>query len=226
LGACSIHQKGTAAVHLIIVRHGQSTGNITNDDVPDGPLTPLGEQQARETAVRLANSGITHVLSSPLLRALATASAIAAACGVPRVEVWPELQEHRHSLHRGFGRTELLRNFPSAVFPDSFEAEGWDHGGETYESALERGTSAIKALRGRYGKSDRVVVVSHGGFANYLLRGLLHIPPSRHVWFIMNNCGMSRVRFIPDDQEPEDPYFPAEAEVICVNDVSHLSVVS
>jgi broad specificity phosphatase PhoE len=213
-------------VQLIIVRHGQSTGNITTDDVPDGPLTPTGEQQAREVAARLAGSGITHVLSSPLIRALATASAIAAAAGIERVEVWPELQEHRHSLHRGFGRAELLRNYPNAVFPDSIEAEGWDHGGETYESAVERGISAIAALRSRHGPNDRVVVATHAGFANHLLRGLLHIPTTNRIWFIINNCGISRVRFIPENVQSSDPYYPAEAEVICVNDVSHLSVVS
>lgn len=212
-------------MHLIIVRHGQSTGNVSTDDIPDGPLTPLGERQARETADRLAGSGITHVLCSPLLRALATASAIAAAAGVQRVDVWPELQEHRHSLHRGFGRAELLRNFPNAVFPDSVEAEGWDHGGETYESAIERGIDAIAALRERHGPRDVVAVVSHGGFANYLLRALLHVPPANRVWFVLNNCSISRVRFVGED-EPADPYFPAVAEVICVNDVSHLSEVS
>ena len=66
---------------LIIVRHGQSTGNITTDDVPDGELTPLGRQQAAETAARLAGEGITHVLASPLVRALATGTAIADAAG-------------------------------------------------------------------------------------------------------------------------------------------------
>src|SRR5947209_8359806 len=108
-------------MHLIIVRHGQSTGNITTDDVPDGELTPLGWQQARETAARLANSGITHVVSSPLIRALATGSAIAEACGLDRVDVWPELQEHRsprEGLHRGFGRDVLLAQFPLARFED------------------------------------------------------------------------------------------------------------
>jgi broad specificity phosphatase PhoE len=197
-------------MQLIIVRHGQSTGNITTDDVPDGELTPLGRQQAQETAARLVPDRITHVLSSPLVRALATGTTIADATGIGQVEVWPELQEHR----------------PNAVFPESVEAEGWDHGGETYESALERGCGAIAALRARYSPRDIVVVATHGAFASYLLRALLHIPPQLSIWFRMNNCGISRVEFANPSGHDSQWRYDAEAEIVCVNDVAHLSIVS
>lgn len=137
-------------MHLFIVRHGQSTGNITNDDVPDAELTPLGQQQAREAGIRLASEGITHVLCSPLVRALHTATEVAQACGIDTISVMPELQETRRSVHRGFGRSELLQRFPLAQFPHTIEGDGWDHGGETYESGLERGFSAIETLRSHF----------------------------------------------------------------------------
>jgi broad specificity phosphatase PhoE len=214
-------------MHLIIVRHGQSTGNVTTDDVPDGTLTPLGCRQAQETAACLAGVRITHVLSSPLVRALATGTAIAEAAGVEHVEVWPELQEHRTSVHRGFGRAELMGHFPKAVFPESVAAEGWDHGGETYESALERGVSAIAALRARHHATDRLVVATHGAFACYMLRAILRVPPQSSIWFRMNNCGIIRVEFY-EQSEPgvAEWYENADAEIICVNDVSHISEVS
>jgi probable phosphoglycerate mutase len=214
-------------MQLIIVRHGQSTGNITTDDVPDGELTAVGRQQAQETGALLAREGITHVVSSPLLRALSTATAVADAAGIGRIEVWPELQEHRISLHRGFGRADLLRGFPKAVFADSFETTGWDHGGETYETALERGASALTALRARHAASDRVVVATHGAFGCYLLRALLQVPRPLSIWFRMNNCGVSRIEFI--DSRPDEAasgYDTAVSEVICVNDIAHLSVIS
>lgn len=214
-------------MQVIIVRHGQSTGNVTTDDVPDGELTALGTRQARETAVVLANDGITHVLSSPLVRALATATAIADAAGIDRIDVWPELQEHRQSLHRGLGRAKLLRDFPKAAFEDSFEAEGWDHGGETYETALERGASALAAIRARHKAGDRIVVATHGAFGCYLLRALLQVPRSLSIWFRMNNCGISRIEFSDSSTAgATDEYGAATSEVICVNDVSHLSEIS
>ncbi len=214
-------------MHLYIVRHGQSTGNITTDDVPDGELTPLGRRQVHETAALLAREGITHVLSSPLVRALATATAIADRARIDRIEVWRELQEDRRSLHRGFGRADLLRLFPKATFADGFEESGWDHGGETYESALERAVSAVAALRARHESGDRVVVATHGAFGCYMLRALLHVPAQLSAWFRMNNCGISRIEFVePRPEDMASGYDSAVTEVICMNDVSHMSEIS
>jgi broad specificity phosphatase PhoE len=65
---------------LYLVRHGQSTGNIggTLMGQSDHPLTPLGEQQARAAAARLAAFGPMPVYSSDLPRARATAEHIVA----------------------------------------------------------------------------------------------------------------------------------------------------
>jgi bisphosphoglycerate-dependent phosphoglycerate mutase len=56
---------------LYLVRHGQSTGNIggTLMGQSDHPLTPLGEDQARAAAERLAPFGPMPVYSSDLPRA-------------------------------------------------------------------------------------------------------------------------------------------------------------
>jgi probable phosphoglycerate mutase len=66
---------------LYLVRHGQSTGNIggTLMGQSDHPLTPLGEDQARAAAERLAPFGPMPVYSSDLPRARATAEHVIAA---------------------------------------------------------------------------------------------------------------------------------------------------
>ena len=66
---------------LYLVRHGQSTGNIggTLMGQSDHPLTPLGEDQARAAAERLASFGPMPIYSSDLPRARATADHIVAA---------------------------------------------------------------------------------------------------------------------------------------------------
>jgi probable phosphoglycerate mutase len=68
---------------LYLVRHGQSTGNIggTLMGQSDHPLTPLGEDQARAAAERLAPFGPMPIYSSDLPRARATAGHIVAAWG-------------------------------------------------------------------------------------------------------------------------------------------------
>ena len=62
---------------LYLVRHGQSTGNIAGTLMgqSDHPLTPLGEDQARAAAERLAPFGPMPVYASDLPRAQASALA-------------------------------------------------------------------------------------------------------------------------------------------------------
>ena len=87
---------------LYLVRHGQSTGNIggTLMGQSDHPLTPLGEDQARAAAERLAAFGPMPVYSSDLPRARATAEHIVAAWAAedasdapPEVVLDPRLRE-------------------------------------------------------------------------------------------------------------------------------------
>jgi probable phosphoglycerate mutase len=86
---------------LYLVRHGQSTGNIggTLMGQSDHPLTPLGEDQARAAAERLAPFGPMPVYSSDLPRARATAAHIVAGWGAgdvagePPIVLDPRLRE-------------------------------------------------------------------------------------------------------------------------------------
>ncbi len=79
---------------LYIVRHGRTTVNAEGRLLGrlDPPLDPTGAAQAAAAAARLGN-GIVRVVSSPLLRARATAEGIAAVSGIA-VEIderWIEL---------------------------------------------------------------------------------------------------------------------------------------
>ncbi len=69
---------------LYLVRHGQSTGNVSGTLMgqSDHPLTSLGEAQARAAAARLAPLGPMPVYHSDLPRARATAESIAASWAV------------------------------------------------------------------------------------------------------------------------------------------------
>lgn len=58
---------------LYIIRHGESQGNI-GLDIEDPKLTELGEKQAELLALRLRNIKFDAILSSPLTRAVHTAT--------------------------------------------------------------------------------------------------------------------------------------------------------
>jgi len=219
-------------MHLWLIRHGDCPSeSAPGASTPDGALSPMGEQQARQTARRLAGERVTHVLSSPLVRALATASFIAGAAGDLPVQVWTELREGYSDMpgrpvpiHRGHGRAELLRRFPRAILPPDIADDGWDHGGDTYASFLARCQDAARMLGTQFESQARVVIVAHGGSLNYLLHALLGISAATPTWFQMEHCAISAVRLVPEEKQRWGwPLYPAVGvEVLGLNDVSHL----
>ena len=208
-------------MQLMIVRHGESAGDETT---PDWLLTSLGERQARLTGRRLATAGVTHILSSPLQRALATATTIADEIGHPRVEVWLELREGLSGTHRGLARTVLQERFPRALLPPEMTAEGWEYPHDTRASFRARCQATLDRIQARFTPADQVVVVCHGGIATYLLHALLQIPPETPSWFALDYCGITVVRLIPEHEQQSWPLYPPFAvEVMRLNDTAHLA---
>lgn len=202
-------------MELLLVRHGQSTGNIVDYDVPDGPLTELGRLQAAVVARRLAGFGLTHIYSSPLLRALETASAIAAACALP-VQVLKETYEVRSlGPFNGPPLAELARRFPLARFEASMEPEGWHcPGGENRTLGDARARRVLERLRTSLPADANVALVAHGGFNQAALRVLLSVENIGAITFAQANTCLNHIRL-----EGEN------VSVRSLNDAVHLAEV-
>lgn len=204
---------------LILIRHGECGTNSIDDT-----LTSLGERQAKQIGQRLADVPIAALLSSPLLRALGTASIIAHEFENCPIEVWTELREGLDSSYRGHGSLELLRRFPCAILPPIIEPNGWNYGGDTQESMFERCQQIINTLRERFKPDDTIVAVTHGGMLTYLFHVLLQISPRAPSWFDIDYGAINRVRIVPKEkQKAYPPLYPCmEVEVLSINDTSHL----
>lgn len=152
---------------LILVRHGQSFGNVERrlDTRPPGAeLTPLGRDQARAFA---RGSGRPAMLAhSVATRASQTAEVIGGQVDMPPIEV-----AGVHEVQ--VGRLEN-RNDDDAVAEFNAIYQRWHHGeldvalpgGETGNDVLDRYVPVLTDLRLRY-LDDRdfhgdIVVVSHG----------------------------------------------------------------
>ncbi|AXO25281.1 histidine phosphatase family protein [Mycobacterium avium] len=152
---------------LILVRHGQSYGNVERrlDTRPPGAeLTPLGRDQAREFARR---SGRPAMLAhSVATRASQTAAVIGGQLALPPVELG--------GIHEvQVGRLEN-RNDDEAVAEFNAIYERWHRGelevplpgGETGSEVLDRYLPVLTELRLRYLDDHDfhgdIVVVSHG----------------------------------------------------------------
>lgn len=150
------------ARHVHLVRHGEAHNptEVVYDSLPGFPLSPAGSVQARSVSRYLGSQPIVAVWSSPLQRALETATPIANRAGVP-VLVDEELIEW--SLLSRWAGTRWA-DLPT-THPGELEAY-LDHPGvldfadETLGMLAKRMTGAIKRIEGRSGAGD-VVVVGH-----------------------------------------------------------------
>jgi broad specificity phosphatase PhoE len=150
------------ARHVHLVRHGEAHNptEVVYDSLPGFPLSPAGSVQARSVSRYLGSQPIVAVWSSPLQRALDTATPIANRAGVP-VLVDEELIEW--SLLSRWAGTRWV-DLPT-THPGELEAY-LDHPGvldfadETLAMLAKRMTGAIKRIEGRSDAGD-VVVVGH-----------------------------------------------------------------
>lgn len=213
-------------MHLYIVRHGECYGQV--DPAlgmdPDTALTPQGEQQAALAGQRLAEWGVSRILSSPLARALSSAAIIARAVNAPRFAVWHELRELWEPVWLPRDHAAMEQQFPYANFPAAIAAHGWQHGDASYAAAWARARGALERLQAEEGPDARVALITHGGFANYLLHILLQLPPAQPAFFDLANGAISHVHLVPPEaREVWPPLYPGFAvEVLAINDRRHL----
>ncbi len=219
-------------MQLYFIRHAQSTNNRLYDETgtwngrdSDPELTELGHEQARRLAEHVAcpngesqgrdymnrgGFGFTHVYSSPMVRALATATYLSEALDLPLV-IWEDLHEVGGIFYiddetgerigqPGKTRSELAASFPQAQLPDTLTDRGWwNRSPESVEQQAQRARRFVTDLVERHGSGDdRVAVVSHGGFYNLVLAELQGTPADNGFWFNINNTGITRLNFVPE----------------------------
>lgn len=220
-------------MQLYFIRHGESENNArwtrTGSSVgrsEDAELTDIGRQQAQALAQYLADEDdfdLTHLYCSLMVRAVATGTAIAEVLDVPLV-AWTDLHEEggiylkdEASGERlgqpGKTRTYFERTYPDLVLPDSLGEDGWwNRPFEEHEARPARARRVLKELLARHGgTTDRVALVSHGGFYNQFLGALLGFTPRERIWFTLNNTAVTRIDFrrVEEDVDVADAENPA-----------------
>ena len=153
---------------LVLVRHGQSVGNVDKrlDTRPPGAeLTPLGREQARAFA-QAATSQPGLLLHSVATRAVQTAAEISAVVDVPAREV-TGIHEVQVGDLEGRNDDDAVAEF-NAVYERWLKGERDVSmpGGENANQVLDRYLPVLTELRTRYLDEDDwtsdIVVVSHG----------------------------------------------------------------
>jgi broad specificity phosphatase PhoE len=182
---------------LYLIRHGATEANLARPARLQGqrldpPLARLGVRQAEATRDFLAVRPIDHCYCSPLLRAVQTATIVAAPHGVsPRplgaltecdVGRWEGLdwQTIRYLDAEGFERFHAHPG--QAGYP----------GGESFADVYGRVEPVLKGLLSRH-VGETVLVVAHHVVNRTYLAGLLGLTPDQARQVSLDNCGISVV---------------------------------
>ncbi|KAE9363944.1 phosphoglycerate mutase-like protein [Stipitochalara longipes BDJ] len=182
---------------ITIIRHGEALHNITRDYAfPDPPLTEKGLSDARQLSI---DSTPDLIIVSPMTRTIQTATEafgflILSPDRKIKTQVWPELREaHDHICCKGSIKEEMMTKFPGFDFSDCHDE--WDYPPHTTESAVARGEEVRRKLRGLAEMHKHIVLVTHRGFAAFL------VPGKR-----FQTCEVRKFRFAKNEELEERRY--------------------
>ncbi|MDL2342720.1 histidine phosphatase family protein [Deinococcus sp. MIMF12] len=158
--------------HLTLLRHGRSRADDegVHEGRYDSPLTAVGRAQAGALAVywQAHPPGFGRVYASTLVRAHETATLVAGALELP-VTPTPLLMEHDNGPLAGLSHAEARARYPLPEFRHDLSPLTRD-GGESQAGIRARALLALELIW--RGGAENVLVVSHGGFLNAMLREL------------------------------------------------------
>lgn len=173
-------------LEIMIARHGQSVADIENryEGRADFPLTYLGYEQAEKLALWIKkNYPPDIIVSSPLKRTAETAEIIGKEVNV-EVKYDNDLMELDTGLLAGLLKSEADLKFPKPE--GGHKAHQAILGGESlidFRARTERFWS--KLICTHYSEEEqkkRILIVSHGGTINMLLRCFLCLPMNDEVF--------------------------------------------
>lgn len=212
-------------MELYLIRHAQSQNNLayslnSNTRVADPALTPLGEQQAAYLAAHLATQPaaeqrdgranysnqfgyhFTHLICSPMRRALQTAQPLVQTLQLP-ADVWTDIHETGgifldtetgHVGQPGMTRQEMMETVADLILPPEVTAAGWwTANWEEREIRPARAYRVAARLWSLAGEDTSVAMVTHGGFSDLLLKALFRLPPEPSTDYFHYNTGISRL---------------------------------
>lgn len=193
---------------LILVRHGESEGNLRRimQGQLDLPLTEAGREQARLVAARIASMPVAAVYSSPLSRAFETARTIAAHHRLA-VESVQGVQEGAWGEAQGMTWMEVTARWDVAGGRPLHEMIP---GAETPESLRIRAAAAVDELLDRH-TADLAVCVSHGGTIAQLVAHLIGMPEGQLPRLRTGNTAVTVIEGASD-----------QAVITLLNDMCHL----
>ncbi len=200
-------------MHIYIIRHGETYGNLNGDGFSETDLTPKGMKQIAFLGKRFSAKQLDVIYTSPLRRALKTANAIKSFQSDADFKVDSLLLEKGTAPdYTGLPDNEITKICPYAeILPRSPLGE------ETDEIAYERAKKFIEKIKAENDFDSRIAVVAHGTFNSFLVLAALGFPLKENFNFSHLNTGVSLIRYIEENGV-------IKTKLKYLNDVSHLGI--
>lgn len=165
-----------ATTRFVLVRHGEAQGNreMRYLGTTDVPLTPRGEDQARQLALAVRPFHPVALYSSPLRRARATADEIGTLLHLD-VVVRDDLREQDFGAWENLSRAEVQARNPDLLATWEKDADVAPPAGESLAATRERIVASVDQLAARH-PHETVILTSHVGPIKALVCAALALP--------------------------------------------------
>lgn len=201
----------------VLLRHGVTDYSVQMRFAgrSDLDLSPLGVEQARQAAERIAQlGGVAAIYSSPLLRTRHTAQLVADRLDLP-VTVEDGLIETDYGSWDGYTLAEIRQNWPAELARWLTDPAVPTPAGESFVDTARRAQRARnRILAEQAGKT--VLMVSHVSPIKALVQLALDAPPAAVLRMYLSAASLTII----------DYYADGAVSLRCYNETGHLSTVS
>jgi len=194
---------------ILFIRHGETAANDNHIyQRPEEPLNKNGQADAQAAATQVSAFAPTHLLSSPLWRAIETASIIGR-----RVGLQPQTEELFAELRRPLPVVGFHHFGPKSIrymwrwFADNDRTYWERFNGESRTAFLGR-VHRAKVFLESFPPDARVVVVSHSIFINFFVAHICNEKPVsfwRGVLLLLKVLRLDNGKSIEVTYEPNTP---------------------
>ena len=204
-------------LEIFYIRHADADKGATDDrDRCDRDITELGEKQLEYLGKRFEGAKFDAVLSSPLVRTVKTAAAVANALAEkPVIEIVPELIEGGSTPgYNGCSLDYLKKYYPLLKMcgDNIYGGEGCDFPNEKKADVLPRARAVSEYLQKRFDFGQRIAVISHGVFGINFYQASMGIVNEFDFRLTTHNTAVTKLAFSPDGVR----------RIVFHDDVSHL----
>jgi 2,3-bisphosphoglycerate-dependent phosphoglycerate mutase len=185
--------KNESLTELYLIRHGETEWNIENrfQGQLDSPLSENGIRQAERLGEALSSVHFDALYSSDLGRAMHTARLLNQSLHLEAIHTDQLLRERNFGILHGLTRDEVAKQYPelsNRIWGGKAE-EGIPEG-ESRADVHRRGVAFLDKLTAS-ARGKRILVVSHGGIVNTIIREVLQIPMDAPRRFKLPNTGLN-----------------------------------